>query len=63
MRSCSSDDALRLIPPKIMSLEKAIEFLNDDELLEVTPQSIRLRKVILDHDKRAVAKYKAKNNK
>ncbi len=61
MRSCSSDDALRLIPPKIMSLEKAIEFLNDDELLEVTPESIRLRKTILDHDKRAVAKYRAKN--
>ncbi len=62
MRSCSSDDALRLIPPKIMSLEKAIEFLNDDELLEVTPESIRLRKTILDHDKRAVARFKAKNS-
>ncbi len=61
MRSCSSDDALRLIPPKIMSLEKAIEFLNDDELLEVTPESFRLRKTILDHDKRAVARYRAKN--
>lgn len=61
MRSCSSDDALRLIPPKIMSLEKAIEFLNDDELLEVTPESVRLRKTILDHDKRAVAKFRAKN--
>ncbi len=61
MRSCSSDDALRLIPPKIMSLEKSIEFLNDDELLEVTPQSIRLRKIILDHDKRAQARYRAKN--
>ncbi len=61
MRSCSSDDALRLIPPKQMSLEKAIEFLNDDELLEVTPESVRLRKIILDHDKRAVAKFRAKN--
>ena len=61
MRSCSSDDALRPIPPKIMSLEKSIEFLNDDELLEVTPQSIRLRKIILDHDKRAQARYRAKN--
>lgn len=60
MRSCSSDDALRLVPPKKMSLEKAIEFLNDDELLEVTPTSIRLRKIILDHDKRAVARFKAK---
>lgn len=62
MRSCSSDDALRLIPPKLMSLEKAIEFLNDDELLEVTPESVRLRKIILDHDKRAVAKFRAKNS-
>lgn len=60
MRSCSSDDALRLTPPKLMSLEKAIEFLNDDELLEVTPQSVRLRKAVLDHDKRAVARHKAK---
>lgn len=60
MRSCSSDDALRLVPPKKMSLEKAIEFLNDDELLEVTPTSIRLRKTILDHDKRAVARFRAK---
>ncbi len=63
MRSCSSDDALRLIPPKLMSLEKAIEFLNDDELLEVTPQSVRLRKTILDHDKRAQMRYRAKNSK
>ena len=63
MRSCSSDDALRLIPPKKMSLEKAIEFLNDDELLEVTPQSVRLRKTILDHDKRAQARFRAKNAK
>lgn len=63
MRSCSSDDALRLVPPKKMSLEKAIEFLNDDELLEVTPQSIRLRKTILDHDKRAQARFRAKNGK
>ena len=63
MRSCSSDDALRLIPPKQMSLEKSIEFLNDDELLEVTPQSVRLRKSILDHDKRAVARHKAKMGK
>ena len=46
-----------------MSLEKSIEFLNDDELLEVTPQSIRLRKIILDHDKRGIAKFRAKNAK
>ena len=48
-RAAGSDDALRLIPPKIMSLEQCLEFLADDELLEVTPQSLRLRKRILDH--------------
>ncbi len=63
MRAAASDDALRLIPPKKMSLEKAIEFLNDDELLEVTPQSIRLRKKILDHDKRAKEAFRAKSAK
>jgi GTP-binding protein len=49
MRASGSDDALRLIPPKIMSLEQCIEFMADDELLEVTPQNLRLRKSILDH--------------
>ncbi len=62
MRSAAADDALNLIPPKQMSLEKCIEFLNDDELLEVTPKSIRLRKIILDHDKRAITKYREKQN-
>ena len=52
-RSAGADDALRLIPPKIMSLEDCIEFLNEDELLEVTPKSIRIRKAILDHRLRA----------
>lgn len=52
VRSSGSDDALRLIPPLKFSLEQAIEFLNDDELLEVTPQSIRIRKRILDHTQR-----------
>ena len=47
-RASGSDDALRLVPPIQMSLEKAIEFIQDDELVEVTPQSIRLRKKILD---------------
>ena len=51
-RSSSSDEALRLEPPKIMSLEEAIEFLGDDELLEVTPRNIRIRKIILDHQMR-----------
>ncbi len=47
-RASGSDEALRLIPPKIMSLEEAIEFLGEDELLEVTPKNIRVRKQILN---------------
>jgi GTP-binding protein len=49
MRAAGSDDALRLVPPKTMSLEQCLEFLADDELLEVTPHNLRLRKRILDH--------------
>lgn len=51
-RSSGSDDALRLTPPRIMSLEDCIEFLGDDEYLEVTPKSIRIRKIILDANMR-----------
>ena len=51
-RASGSDDALRLIPPRQMSLEQCLEFLADDELLEVTPQSLRLRKSILNHEQR-----------
>ena len=51
-RASGSDDALRLVPPIQMSLEKAIEFIQDDELVEVTPKSIRLRKKILDTKER-----------
>lgn len=58
MRASGADEALRLVPPKILSLEEAIEFLNDDELLEVTPKSIRIRKVILDHTMRLREKGK-----
>ena len=47
-RASGSDDALKLIPPKKLSLEQAIEFISDDELVEVTPENIRLRKKILD---------------
>src|SRR5688572_14264379 len=47
MRASTADEAIRLIPPRILSLEQAIEFINDDELVEVTPRSIRLRKRIL----------------
>ncbi len=53
MRAAGSDDALRLTPHKIMSLEECLEFLNDDELLEVTPNFLRIRKRILDTDLRA----------
>ena len=51
-RASGSDEALRLVPPIQMSLEKAIEFIQDDELVEVTPESIRLRKKILDSKER-----------
>ena len=47
-RASGSDDALRLVPPIQMSLEKSIEFIQDDELLEVTPKNLRLRKKTLD---------------
>ena len=52
-RASGSDDALRLIPPRNMSLEDALEFLADDELLEVTPESLRIRKRVLDNVQRA----------
>ena len=51
-RASGSDEALRLVPPIQMSLEKAIEFIQDDELVEVTPKNIRLRKKILDNKER-----------
>ena len=59
MRSSGTDESLRLTPPKILSMEQALEFINDDELLEVTPLSIRLRKKILDSNLRAKATKKA----
>ena len=49
MRASGSDDAIRLVPPKVMSLEQCLEFLADDELLECTPKSLRIRKRELDH--------------
>jgi len=58
MRASGSDEALRLVPPVVMSLENCIEFLNDDELLEVTPKSLRIRKRILDKALRAKANSK-----
>ena len=47
-RSSSADEALRLTPPRVLSLEQALEFIDTDELLEVTPKSLRIRKKILD---------------
>jgi GTP-binding protein len=58
MRASGSDEALRLTPPRLLSLEQALEFISDDELVEVTPGSIRLRKRILDTELRAKARSK-----
>ena len=60
MRASGSDEALRLVPPKQMSLEQCMEFLGDDELLEVTPEHLRIRKRILDHEKRMKALHGGK---
>ncbi|MBR2928888.1 MAG: translational GTPase TypA [Oscillospiraceae bacterium] len=61
MRASGSDEALRLAPPRQMSLEQCLEFLGDDELLEVTPKTLRIRKRILDHEKRMKAIHGKKN--
>ncbi|MBQ3077591.1 MAG: translational GTPase TypA, partial [Clostridia bacterium] len=55
MRAAGSDEALRLVPPRRLSLEQCLEFLADDELLEVTPESLRIRKTILNHERRMKA--------
>lgn len=60
MRAAGSDDALRLVNPRIMSLEQCLEFLADDELLEVTPKNLRIRKRILDQGLRMRAKFAGK---
>ena len=52
MRASSSDEAIRLIPPKLLNLEQAIEFIQDDEFVEITPKSIRLRKKVLKANQR-----------
>lgn len=57
-RSSSADESLRLTPPKILSLEQALEFIDTDELLEITPKNLRIRKKILD----GTARYRAKRN-
>ncbi|MBQ2156418.1 MAG: translational GTPase TypA [Clostridiales bacterium] len=62
MRSAGADDAMRLTPPLVYSLEQCLEFVEDDELCEVTPQNIRLRKKILNNDLRAKTLAKAKRD-
>ncbi len=56
MRSSSSDEAIRLVPPRLFSLEQALEYINKDELVEVTPENIRLRKQVLDRTARGRAR-------
>lgn len=58
-RSSGADEALKLTPPKKLSLEQALEFIDTDELLEITPENIRIRKKILD----PTLRYRAKKNK
>lgn len=60
MRAAGSDEALRLTPPTVLSLEQSLEFINDDELVEVTPKSIRLRKRILSREQRMKESAKKK---
>ncbi len=57
-RASGSDDALRLVPPTVLSLEQCMEFIKDDELLEVTPQSLRLRKVVLSKEQRLKQQFR-----
>ena len=52
MRASTADEAIRIVPPRMLSLEQSIEFINDDELVEVTPKNIRLRKRILAANQR-----------
>ena len=61
-RASGSDEALRLTPPRRMSLEEAIEFMNDDELLEVTPEHFRIRKRLLNHADRMRALKRSKTS-
>jgi GTP-binding protein len=52
MRASTADEAIRLVSPRLLNLEQAIEFIRDDEFVEITPKSIRLRKKILQANKR-----------
>ena len=59
MRAAGSDDALKLIPHSVLSLEQSLEFIKDDELVEITPENIRLRKRILSKELRLKAESRA----
>ena len=59
-RASGSDDALRLVPPSKLSLEQSLEFIKDDELVEITPNNIRLRKKILNKEERMKAESRKK---
>ena len=61
-RSSIADEALRLVPPKIMSLEQCLDYIDTDELLEITPTSLRIRKKILDPTLRKRAMISRKNS-
>jgi len=63
MRAASADETVRLIPPRPLSLEQALEFIRDDEAVEVTPSSIRLRKVELSASKRQTSAARAKRER
>ena len=63
IRSASADEAIRLTPPLLHSLEQALEFIADDECVEVTPKSVRLRKVELDAALRGRARSRARSGK
>jgi GTP-binding protein len=60
MRAAGSDNTERLVPPRPMSLEQALEFIADDECVEITPASVRLRKVVLDASQRGRIRHSHK---
>ncbi|MGO1924989.1 MAG: translational GTPase TypA, partial [Brachybacterium tyrofermentans] len=63
MRAASSDSFENLVPPRRLTLEESLEFTNDDECVEVTPEVVRIRKVLLDANERNRARSKAKSGK
>ena len=63
IRSATSDNFEKLIPAKKLSLEQSLEFCRDDECVEVTPESVRIRKVILDQNERAKIASRARKSK